>query len=274
MVSTLVVAPARTYRTGIRPGGRRSTPRPLAVIGVPAHPRLTWSEAAERQATYGSAIPVRLNRHFYYRVSAVTSRMTAQIVVCVMLAATACTGARGVQTAQRDSASPVRVTFIAQSDTFAAAVREYTTIWNREGRRIIATMERVTGIRFDSPPYADTAITAIVFEGVSESGYRERPMRMRASYAEATKRATLVHELGHRLQVGVAGSEDEHAVLFLWLYDVWVALWGQPFADEQVVVERARRGPYPAAWDAALALDAAERAARFAQLRDRTGGAR
>ena len=41
-----------------------------------------------------------------------------------------------------------------------------------EGRRIVATMERVSGLRFDSPPYADTSIVAVVFEAVSNLGYR------------------------------------------------------------------------------------------------------
>jgi hypothetical protein len=171
--------------------------------------------------------------------------------------------------------SAVQVTFTPESEKFTAATAEYTEIWKREGARIIAAMERATGLRFDSPPYADVAIGAIVFEGVSNSGYRERPMRLRASYPEATKRATLVHELGHRLQVGVARKdEDEHEVLFLWLYDVWVSLWGKQFADEQVIIERARRGPYPRAWDAALALDASARAKKFAALRDRNASIR
>lgn len=167
------------------------------------------------------------------------------------------------------AASPVRVAFAPESASFAAAAKEYTAIWARDGARIVAAMERIAGIRFDAPPYADTAIGAVIIEGVSHSGYRDRPMRLRASYPEATKRATLVHELGHRLQVGVAGAEDEHEVLFLWLYDTWVLLWGKEFADEQVLVERARRGPYPRAWDAVLALSESERAARFAALRDR-----
>jgi hypothetical protein len=167
------------------------------------------------------------------------------------------------------TASAVRISFTPESDNFTAAATEYTAIWKREGPRIIAAMERVSGIRFDSPPYADTAITAIVFEGASSSGYRDKPMRLRASYPEATKHATLVHELGHRLQSNVAWTEDEHEVLFLWLYDVWVELWGKQFADEQVLVEKARRGPYPRAWDAALALNVSERAAKFATLRDR-----
>ena len=174
----------------------------------------------------------------------------------------------------QQSASAVRITFMAQSDSFAAAATEYTAIWKREGPRIIATMERVSGIRFDSPPYADTAIGAIVFEGISYSGFREKPMGLRASYPEPTTRATLLHELGHRLQVGVAGNEDEHEVLFLWLYDVWIALWGKQFADEQVLVEKARRGPYPRAWDAALALSASERATKLGELRDRKASRR
>lgn len=166
--------------------------------------------------------------------------------------------------------SPVTVRFRAQSDSFSTARDEYEALWRAEGRRIVATMERVTGLRFDSPPYADTAIIAIVFEGVSNSGYRDDPMHLRASYPADTKKATLVHELGHRLQVGVARpGEDEHEVLFLWLYDTWVALWGREFADAQVLVERARRGPYPRAWDAALSLDATARAARFRALRTR-----
>jgi len=182
-------------------------------------------------------------------------------------------GARvGHSTTTEDTAgpSPVHLSFRAASDSFAAAREEYDALWRVEGPRIIRVMEQISGLRFDSPPYADTLIVAIVFEGVSQSGYREKPMQLRASYPPDTKRATLVHELGHRLQVSVARpDEDEHAILFLWLYDAWVALWGRQFADEQVKVERARRGPYPAAWDAALSLDAASRAQRWRALRDR-----
>ncbi len=89
-------------------------------------------------------------------------------------------------------------------------------------------------------------------------------MRMRASYPPDTKKATLVHELGHRLQSGFfRRDEEEHGPLFLWLYDVWVQLYGREFADAQVEVEKRRRGPYPKAWDDALALTAAERASQW-----------
>jgi hypothetical protein len=163
--------------------------------------------------------------------------------------------------------SPVHLTFVPANDSFAAATEEYRQLWASEGQRMIGAMERLSGLSFASPPYADTVITAVVFEGVSNSGFREQPMKLRASYPPDTKKATLLHELGHRLQIGIARpNDDEHAVLFLWLYDVWVALYGQQFADAQVLVERARRGPYPAAWDSALSLSAAERRTKWKAL--------
>jgi hypothetical protein len=183
---------------------------------------------------------------------------------------TACAGSPpGVRSDSTATPSPVRVSFVAPSDSFAGAALEYERIWSEEGRRIIAVMEAVSGLRFITPFYADTAITAIVLEQASSSGYRERPMQMRASYSPATKRATLIHELGHRLQSNLfRRGEQEHGPLFLWIYDVWTHLYGQAFADSQVEVERRRRGPYPAAWDSAMALSAEQRAARWRAIRD------
>ncbi|MFN2566668.1 MAG: hypothetical protein ABR499_16855 [Gemmatimonadaceae bacterium] len=150
-----------------------------------------------------------------------------------------------------------------QSDTFAAAAREYEELWATEGDRIVRAMELVSGLTF-----RDSAVTAIVYEAVSFSGYRETtPMRMRASYPPDTKKATLIHELGHRLQSGLfRREEEEHGPLFLWLYDVWVQLYGREFADAQVEVEKRRRGPYPKAWADALALMPTERAAGWRAL--------
>src|SRR5687768_2136104 len=123
-------------------------------------------------------------------------------------------------------------------------------------------MERVTGLRFEPGP-----IGAVIYEGPSFSGFGERPMQLRASYSPATKRATLVHELGHRL-IGdrVPRNIDHHSVIFLFVYDVWVELWGQAFADEQVAIEKKRTGglaDYEGLWRQALAQSAAERARRF-----------
>lgn len=127
-------------------------------------------------------------------------------------------------------------------------------------------METAAGLTFAD--IGDTTVRAIVFEGVSMSGYRATPMRMRASYPIATKKATLMHELGHRLQSNLFRmGEDDHPYLFLWLHSAWVAAYGEEFAREQVAVEKRRRGVYPAAWDAALALSVTERAARWDSVR-------
>lgn len=163
----------------------------------------------------------------------------------------------------------VRIDFRAQSDSFAAAVQAYQEIWAAEGERVVDAMERISDLRFVTPEWADTAIVAVVMERASNSGYRERPMTLRASYPPDTKRATLVHELGHRLQSHLfRADEDEHEFLFLWVYDVWVDLWGQEFADEQVVVEKRRGERYVRAWDAAFVGSREERAARWAGIRD------
>ena len=176
-----------------------------------------------------------------------------------ILAAIAAIAAAAPCGAQESPRSPLRLTFVPESTTFAAATREYEQLWAAEGERIVRAMESVSGLRF-----RDTAVTVIVYEGVSFSGFRDKPMRMRASYPADTKKATLVHELGHRLQSGFfRREEEEHGPLFLWLYDVWVQLYGREFADAQVEIEKRRRGPYPKAWNDALALSAAERASRW-----------
>jgi hypothetical protein len=153
----------------------------------------------------------------------------------------------------------VRLVFTPEADSFATATRAYQELWNAEGTRILRAMQDVAGLEF-----RDSLINVIVYEGVSWSGYRESPMRMRASYPPETKKATLVHELGHRLMADMfRQNEEEHPALFLWLYDVWVLLYGEEFAKREVEVEKRRRGPYPKAWDDALALSRAERATRW-----------
>jgi hypothetical protein len=179
-------------------------------------------------------------------------------------------GCRGgaIATSTRATSPPrVRITFVPQSDSFAASARDYQRMWAVEGPRIVAAMERISGLTFISSVYADTAITANVIERASNSGYRASPMQMRASYSADTKKATIIHELGHRMQSGLFRREEEdHGPLFLWIYDVWVSLYGREFADAQVVIERARGGPYPKAWDEAMALTVSQRAERWRAL--------
>jgi hypothetical protein len=155
--------------------------------------------------------------------------------------------------------------FAPQDERFAAAAAEYRDIWTAEGPGIVAAMERRTGLRFPRTP-----VDVVVLEAPSFSGDSDSPMRMRASYPASTKRATLVHELGHRLITGIVERDaDEHPTVFLFVYDVWVELWGREFADEQVAIEGRRGGEYPTAWRDALAIDADERARRLRALVER-----
>jgi hypothetical protein len=157
-----------------------------------------------------------------------------------------------------------QIDFKPESSRFAGATEQYREIWRTEGERISAALEQATGLEMEAGP-----IRAVVYGGISNSGYRSIPMRMRASYPPDTKRATLVHELAHRLVSGLVPRDvEEHPIIFLFVYDVWVTLWGQQFADEQVIVESRRRGnyDYESAWRDALALGADGRARRWAQF--------
>jgi len=155
--------------------------------------------------------------------------------------------------------SSLRVVFQPDSDRFAEAARDYGTIWAAEAARITAAMEAASGLKFE-----DREVQAVVLEAPSDSGYKEKPMHLRASYPADTKKATLIHELGHRLQSDLfRHDEDDHKYLFLWIYDVWVNLYGRTFADEQVTVEKRRGRMYPAAWEFALSSTPEQRAAKW-----------
>jgi hypothetical protein len=162
--------------------------------------------------------------------------------------------------------SHVKINFTAESERFNAATEEYRQIWQAEGDRMIAAIEQVTGLK-----YPENEFNAIVFEGVSESGRGKVPMKMRASYATEVKKATLMHEIGHRhlLQLRKRPKDiDEHRLLFLWLYEAWVKLYGQAFADDAVKVESARKGiyDYETAWKWALAMSPGERASKLQEI--------
>jgi len=158
------------------------------------------------------------------------------------------------------------VTFRAEAPRFERATETYRAIWAAQGARMIAALEAETGLAFPDAP-----IEVIIFEGMSSSGLRDQPMRLRASYDDDVKTATLVHELGHRLieRLPRDPAIDEHRTLFLFLYDVWTDLYGQAFADRMVSIERGRRVSYDydAAWTWALSMSRGERNLRFQALR-------
>jgi hypothetical protein len=166
--------------------------------------------------------------------------------------------------------SSVKVSFSPEADKYAQATKEYQAIWNDEGRRIVEAMEHVSGLKFK-----EKEVQVIVFEGVSRSGLGNDPMKMRASYPLNIKKATLIHELGHRLIASIPKTKkiDEHRVLFLILYDIWEKLYSKDFADKAVEVEKARKGlyDYESAWKWALSFSREERAAKFKTLKESVG---
>lgn len=162
------------------------------------------------------------------------------------------------------AATRLRLIFEPATASDKAAAAEYQAIWAAEGDRIVRAMESRAGL-----PFEERVVRVIVVEGMSRSGFESIPMRLRSSYPPNTKKGTLVHELGHRLEGRFFKKDDEdHPYLFLWLYDVWVDLYGKAFADDQVRIESQRRGhyDYEKAWKEALAMTPEQRAAKWKEF--------
>jgi len=149
------------------------------------------------------------------------------------------------------------VDFIASTAAHESAARAYRSIWERDGTRIITALEARTCMRFP-----ETSVGALVGDNVSDSGGPEHPMSLRASYDLDVKRATLVHELGHRHLWQLTQRLDEvdgHRTLYLILESVWADVWGDGFAAARVHGESSWQASYDYAsawaWARALTID-------------------
>jgi len=149
---------------------------------------------------------------------------------------------------------------------FAPSADLYRERWSDEGARIAATLERIAGVTFP-----DQRIEVLVRDGAPMTSLDGRTIRLRAGYPINVWRATMTHELGHRLAItlGRAAGIDDHRALYLFYYDAMVDLYGQDFADRVVSMERriADAYDYDAAWSWALGMTRAERQALLATLR-------
>jgi hypothetical protein len=151
------------------------------------------------------------------------------------------------------------VDFIASSAAHNHAARDYRSIWQQDGTRIVAALEARTCLRFP-----EAAVAALIGDEVSHSGGPEHPMGLRASYDVDVKRATLVHELGHRHLWQLTERLDDidgHRTLYLILERVWADVWGEEFAAARVRGEASWHASYDyaAAWAWARALTVDER---------------
>src|SRR5262249_30876146 len=73
----------------------------------------------------------------------------------------------------------LHLTFPASSDSSQRSALEYDSLWIRDGSRMTRSLETVARLSFAE--IGDTNIRAMVIEGVNNSGYREKPMQLRAS---------------------------------------------------------------------------------------------
>jgi hypothetical protein len=158
------------------------------------------------------------------------------------------------------------VEFRASTPAHEPAARSYRAIWQQDGARIVAALEAHTCLRF-----AEATVAALIDDAGSHSGGPEHPMSLRATYPLDLKRATLVHELGHRHLWQLTQRLDEidgHRTLYLILDRVWAAVWGEQFAAERIGGESAWQSgyDYAAAWSWARALTLSERAALWQRL--------
>jgi hypothetical protein len=160
------------------------------------------------------------------------------------------------------------MTFVPAGPDFAAATEGYRQLWADDGGRIVAAMETVSGLTFPATP-----IEVIVRNGAPMTSFDGRTIRLRHNSTPPYRNATFVHELGHRLALTLPRNSgiDDHRLLYLFLYDVWVELYGEAFADRMVSIERRIPGAYDydAAWTWALALTREQRQAQLRTLRTR-----
>ena len=158
------------------------------------------------------------------------------------------------------------VTFTPLEPRFAGTADYYRRLWRAEGERIVAALERESGLSFPDRP-----LEIILRDGRPMTGFGCSGIRLRGTYTGPVAVGTLVHELGHCLAARLrrTGEIDDHRALYLFLYDVWTKLYGRDFAERMVRLERRIPGPYDyaAAWDWALTMTREQRQARLQVLR-------
>lgn len=174
--------------------------------------------------------------------------------VCVLLAAAS-------------ARADVELEFIPGTAAYGYAARAYESIWNEYGARIIEALEARTCM-----PFSEERVAAVVEDATSHSGGPNHPMRLRATYPQALKQSTLVHELGHRHMWQLAermGYLDGHKTLYLVLDRVWADVWGEEFAAAQIESESTwiAEYDYASAWRWVRSLAPAERARLLNRLR-------
>jgi len=134
---------------------------------------------------------------------------------------------------------------IDEKSELVKALNEYENLWNKDGEKIMEAFEEVGGGKF-----LVKNIQVVVYEGISKSGYRDKPMMLRASYSIEQKRSMFIHELGHRFieSKTIPKGVDVHEILNPIIYKVWVKAYGEEFAKKAVEFECSLNPRYASAW--------------------------
>ena len=157
----------------------------------------------------------------------------------------------------------MKIIFHADSDLIdvSGSVQGYQNIWDSEGDNIVTAWKSKTGLLF-----RESFVNAIVFEGRGQS----HPLSFRASLSPEMKKATIIHELGHRIlykkiKLPEFSSLENHKHLNLCFYDILIDLDGIEFAN-RVVEEESKHPLYKEAWGWALSLSKEQRAEKIKEL--------
>lgn len=139
----------------------------------------------------------------------------------------------------------INIKFYPKSDelNLVKAVKEYRDIWEQEGEKFITVIERISNLKFK-----DREIESCVYEGKSTS----HPLQLRASYPIEIKKATLIHELCHILLTDndIKGDSLEiYKRINPILFNTWVDLYGEDFANRMVEEEIKKGKIYEKAWE-------------------------
>lgn len=148
-----------------------------------------------------------------------------------------------------------------------AAVEDYKRIWLEIGNATVKELQQRTQLKF-----RESVFTAVVYDGMSLA----KPLLFRYSYQDEIKATTIVHELGHRLLSGNGFKRDPgpeqhvnaHKLLYLFLFEVYISLFGESKAAAAVEWESNLRPSHRNCWNWALALSLNQREKRFHNARD------
>lgn len=145
---------------------------------------------------------------------------------------------------------------------FIEGTEEYKSVWKEDGERITKAIERISGRFFRAESY-----NAIILDNKPSASY---PLILLSSYSLDTKKATLIHELTHKVlprnDEMKASEIENHKVLNLILYEIWVDVYGENFAKNAVENERGWGDTYVKAWDYISTLTKEQRQERYKEF--------